>query len=241
MNNLPKKISPCPIIEAIFEMRFDSNLPDDAIFGVIYSKFRDEYSKVEQLPILQLPQVVRVQDPNLVYAPHYRLRNEKTVIQIGPKIFSLANIGEYIGWESFSKLILNTYKKVEETGVVSDLNRVALRYVNIFEGINILDDSSFKASIGEHALSSERINFSAEIPSEKAVSQLKIINSAEAVISGKNVNGSIIDIDSAVDIQDFDTFTSAIEYSHNEEKKLFYKVLGEDFTKTLNPEYWESI
>lgn len=237
MNNLPKKISPCPIIEAIFEMRFDSNLPDDAIFGVIYSKFRDEYSKVEQLPILQLPQVVRAQDPNLVYAPHYRLRNGNTIVQIGPKIFSLANVGEYIGWDSFSELIQNTYRKVEETSVVSYLNRVALRYINIFDGINILDGANFKASIGGQNLSRERINFSAEITSEQSVSQLKIINSAEAVVSGKKVNGSIIDIDSAVDIHNFDTFTSAIEYSHNEEKKLFYKVLGEEFTKTLNPEY----
>ncbi len=237
MNKLPIKISPCPIIEAIFEMRFNSDLPEDAIFGVIYSKFRDEYSKVEQLPILQLPQVVRAQDPNLIYAPHYRLFNQSTVIQIGPKIFSLANVGEYIGWDSFSRLIQKTHAKVEETGVVSSLNRAALRYINIFEGINILENANFKASLGDQALNNEKINFSAEIPSEKSVSHLKIINSAEAIISGKKVNGSIIDIDSAVNPQDFDSFISSIEYSHTEEKKLFYKVLGEQFTKTLNPEY----
>jgi len=237
MNNLPKKISPCPIKEAVFEMRFDSDLPQDAIFGIVYSKFKNEYSNYEQLPILQLPQVVRTQDPNLIYAPHYRLRNKHTIIQIGPKIFSLANIDEYIGWESFFELIKDTYKKVKETGVVSTLNRVALRYINIFEDINILEGTEFKASLGEQVLKNEKINFSAEIPTAKSVSQLKIINSAEAIISGKKVNGSIIDIDSAVDVKDFDSFESAVEYSHNEEKKLFYKVLGEEFTKTLSPEY----
>ena len=237
MNNQPKKISPCPIIEAVFEIRFDSDLPDDAIFGILYSKFRNEYSKVEPLPILQLPQLVRAQDPNLVYAPHYRLVGENTVIQIGPKLFSLANIGKYMGWDSFSTLIQNTYTSVKETGVVSNLNRVALRYINIFEDTNILEGTNFKASLGDHDLSREKINFSAEIPSDQSVSQLKIINSAEAVISGKRVNGSIIDIDSTVDIENFDTFTSAIEYLHNEDKKLFFKVLGAEFTNTLNPEY----
>lgn len=237
MSKLPSKIFPCPIKEAVFEMRFASDLPEDAVFGVVYSKFCDEYGHVEQLPILQLPQVVRTQDPNLIYSPYYRLRNKNTIIQIGPKIFSLANVDKYIGWDLFFKIIEDTYTKVKETGIVSTLDRIALRYINVFENINILEKTDFKASLGKDALINEKINFSTEILSTKSVSQLKIINSAEVVISGKKVNGSIIDIDTAVDIRDFDSFKSAIEYSHNEEKKLFYKVLGEEFTKTLNPEY----
>lgn len=234
---LPKKISPCPIREAIFEMRFESGLPPDAIFGVLYSKFRDEYTEVEQLPILQLPQVVRVQDVNLTYAPHYRLSNEHSIIQIGPRVFSLANVGDYVGWEAFSEQILRTHAKVEETNVISRLTRAALRYINIFEDINILTGANFKAYLGSEALITEKINFSAEMLSDKSVSQLKIINSAEGVIAGKSVKGSIIDIDSAVNPQDFDTFSSAIEYAHTEEKTLFYKVLGTDFIETLKPEY----
>ena len=189
------------------------------------------------MPILQLPQVVRAQDPNLIYAPHYRLPNANTILQIGPKIFSLANVGEYVGWSSFSKLIEETYEKVKDTGVISSLNRVALRYINIFEDINVLDRASLKISIGEKTLNNEKINFSTEIPTEKSVSNLRIINLAEAIISGKKINGSIIDIDSAVNPHDFDSFSSAIVYSHEEEKKLFYKVLGEEYIKTLNPEY----
>lgn len=237
MNPLPRKISPCPIKEVIFEMRFESELPPDAIFGVLYSRFRNEYEKVEQLPILQLPQVVRAQDPNLVHAPHYRLTNEDSIIQIGPKVFSLANVGDYIGWEKFSEQIQRTYESVKETNVVSSLTRVALRYINIFEDINILTGTNFRAYLGDEALSSEKINFSAEIPSDKSISQLKIINSAEAVISGRQIKGSIIDIDSAVDPQDFASFAAAVEYSHTEEKVLFYKVLGERFITTLSPEY----
>lgn len=237
MNPLPRKISPCPIVEAIFEMRFDSELPEDAIFGVLYSKFREDYKKVEQLPILQLPQVVRAQDPNLTYAPHYKLTSENTIIQIGPKVFSLVKVGDYIGWDKFSEQIQETHKKVEETGVVSSISRVALRYINIFEGINILTGTNFKAYLGDEPLNNEKINFSAEIPSSKSISQLKIINSAEAAISGKQIKGSIIDIDSVVNPRDFDSFSSAIDYSHTEEKTLFYKVLGEQFVKTLNPEY----
>jgi len=237
MNRLPKKISPCPILEAIFEMRFDSNLPEDAIFGVLYNKFQDEYQNVEPLPILQLPQVVRAQDPNLIYAPHYKLSNENTVIQIGPKVFSLANVGEYAGWDRFSEQIQSIYNKIEETKIVFTVNRIALRYINIFEDTNILLGTNFKASLGDESLNDQKINFAAEISSSNSISQLKIINSAEAIISGRQIKGSIIDIDSAVNLQNFDTFLSAIECSHIEEKTLFYKVLGQDFIKKFNPEY----
>lgn len=237
MTQLPKKISPCPIKEAVFEMRFDSKLPEDAIFGVLYEKFKELYTNVEQLPILQLPQMVRSQDPNLAYAPHYKLSSDNSIIQVGPKVFSLAHAGEYVGWDVFSSEIIDTFNKVQETNIISKLQRVALRYINIFEGMNILDNANFKAYLGENLLNSEKINFAAEIPSDNSVSQLKIINAAEVIISNNVIKGSIIDIDSAVNPDDFESFSKAIEYSHEQEKILFYKVLGEKFTKTLNPEY----
>lgn len=237
MTQLPKKISPCPIKESVFEIRFDSDFPEDAIFGVLYEKFKEQYANVEQLPILQLPQVVRSQDPNLIYAPHYKLTHENTTIQIGPKVFSLARAGEYIGWDVFYDEIIDIYNKVEETNIISKLQRVALRYINIFENMNILDHAAFKAYLGSNILNGEKINFSAEIPSEKSVLQLKIINAAEFIISNNAIRGSIIDIDSPVNRDDFDSFSDAIKYSHEQEKILFYKVLGEDFIKTLNPEY----
>ena len=34
---LPEKINPCPILEAIVEIRFDSKVPHEAIFGIIYA------------------------------------------------------------------------------------------------------------------------------------------------------------------------------------------------------------
>ncbi len=237
MTQLPKKISPCPIKESVFEIRFDSDFPEDAIFGILYEKFKEQYANVEQLPILQLPQVVRSQDPNLIYAPHYKLTQENTTLQIGPKVFSLARDGEYVGWDAFYDEIIDIYDKVEKTNIISKLQRVALRYINIFENMNILDHADFKAYLGRNILNSEKINFSAEIPSKKSVLQLKIINAAEFIISNNAIQGSIIDIDSPVNCDDFGSFSEAIKYSHDQEKILFYKVLGDNFIKTLNPEY----
>jgi uncharacterized protein (TIGR04255 family) len=34
---MPIKITPCPIVEAIIEIRFTTMLPSEAIFGIIYN------------------------------------------------------------------------------------------------------------------------------------------------------------------------------------------------------------
>ncbi len=43
---LPKKISPCPILEGIVEFRFESPFPDDAIFGIMYKEFKSDFSNL---------------------------------------------------------------------------------------------------------------------------------------------------------------------------------------------------
>ena len=68
---IPKKITPCPILEAIVEIRFEPEEPDDAIFGIIYNQFKKSFPEIEKLPILQIPDQFRSKDPNLIYKPHY--------------------------------------------------------------------------------------------------------------------------------------------------------------------------
>ncbi len=94
MEKLPLSINPCPIIEAIFEIRFESSFPGDAIVGIVYNRFKAEFQNVTQLPVLQLPAAIRTQDPNLKFSPHYKIENNNFIIQIGPNVFSLANIKE---------------------------------------------------------------------------------------------------------------------------------------------------
>ena len=91
---LPKKISPCPILEAIIEIRFSTTLPEDAseaFFGLVYQEISDEYPGIERLPILQLPEAVRNMDDSLKYQPYYRLKGDKFLINLSPRVFGLIN------------------------------------------------------------------------------------------------------------------------------------------------------
>ncbi|MEA3416431.1 MAG: TIGR04255 family protein [Thermodesulfobacteriota bacterium] len=239
MNKLPVSINPCPIIEAIFEIRFESSLPDDAIFGIVYNQFKDEFQQVEQLPVLQLPAAIRNQDPNLKFTPHCKIKKDNFIIQIGPKVFSLVNLKDYCGWDKFSKKIHDTYNKLSELKLINKYYRTALRYINVFPDINIFNKSNLKIQLNDEQINDNKINFSSEFPYEYGSSNLKLINHAEVAIENLVIKGSIIDIDTNVEINKFGNFQDAIECAHHAEKTLFFDLLGNEFLLSLNPVYEE--
>lgn len=239
VSNLPKKINPDPIVESIFEVRFSSPLPEDAIFGILYSQFKGEYPQFEQLPILQLPAAVRAQDPGLRYNPYYKTQKENFILQVGPRSFSISNVAKYVGWGEFSKKIYSTYEQVEKSGVIGKIERIGLRYINILESINIYEKSNFVVSLKDEPVI-RKTNIITEIPFEKGICMLKTTSDAEAQLggkAGKNIVGSVIDIDAVVNQSKFKDINEAVEYAHNIEKELFFKILSDDFVKTLKPEY----
>ncbi len=239
MKKLPLSINPCPIIEAIFEIRFESSFPGDAIFGIVFNKFKDEFKNIEQLPILQLPAAIRTQDPNLKFSPHYKMKKDNFIIQIGPNVFSLANVKEYCGWSLFSKKVYDTFAKINELDLIKSLLRTTLRYINLFPDINIFEKSNFTINLNNNHLGKDKINFIAEIPYAHGISNLKLINYAEAMFENQVIKGSIVDIDTNVQCDDFGSIQDSIECAHTEEKTLFFNLLENKFLKTLNPIYEE--
>jgi uncharacterized protein (TIGR04255 family) len=239
MTALPISIDPCPIIEAIFEIRFSSAYPGDAIFGIIYNQFKDEFQNTEPLPILQLPAAIRMQDPNLKFAPHYKLVSKDFLIQIGPNVFSLINVKNYSGWNVFSKKIRETYEKIISLNIIEKHDRTALRYINLFQELNIFDHSMLQCRLGDQIFGKDRINFTAEVPYEYGVSNLKVVNFAEIFIENKVLNGSIVDIDTQVATEKCSSIVDAIECAHHAEKNLFFNLLKKDFLDSLSPEYKE--
>ena len=114
--NLPRNLKSCPIIDALVEIRFETTLNPNAVFGLIYGALINDYpGEVESLPILQVPEVVRINDPALKFKPLYKIINKEVVIQIGNDMLSISSAIPYIGWETFqnhiSKIINVVYEK----------------------------------------------------------------------------------------------------------------------------------
>lgn len=102
---LPIRLEKCPLIDCIIEVRFDTNIVKSAVFGLIYKQIQSDYpGDVINLPISQLPEAIRMSDPNLKYKPLYRIEGDKTVIQIGPDVINLSSKMPYIGWNEFLRI-----------------------------------------------------------------------------------------------------------------------------------------
>lgn len=232
---LPKKITPCPLVESIFELRFESQIPADAIFGIVYSQFKEDYPKVEPLPIQQLPEQIRTNDPNLMFSPHYKLLGENFLIQVGPKVFSVVHAQEYKGWDFFFAEIKRSVEKFQKTEIASEITRAGLRYINVFKDMDVFSRSTINLSIGERNLESCSKSITADISSGSFTNTLRMANNAEINIQGDVFNGSVIDIDTYI-VNPQEIINEA-EKAHIEEKNIFFSLLKDDFISDLNPDY----
>ncbi|MBK0370566.1 TIGR04255 family protein [Flavobacterium agrisoli] len=232
---LPKSINPCPIVDALFEIRFTTKIHPSAVFGIVYNALQQDFPKVENLPVLQLPEAVRTTDPNLKFKPHYRISNNKFVTQIGPEVITISSFPKYLGWTQFSNQILSILDRIEEVGIVDSVERIGIRYINFFEN-NIFKDIDLKICIGQNDIAYKNTIIRTEIEQVSFKSSLQVANN----VNLNNRVGSIIDIDTFTESNLNDFFkqkSELISKGHSLEKELFFSLLKVDFLKTLNPIY----
>lgn len=232
---LPKTITPCPIKDALLEIRFSTKMHPNAVFGLIYNALQKDFPKVESLPILQIPDALRAVDPNFRFKPHYKISDDSTVVQIGPDVLSISSYPKYIGWDAFSKKIFNIIEKVEKVNIIDAVNRLGIRYINFFE-TDIFNDINLKICIQEKTINYKNTVIRTEITHADFKSTLQIANNA----INQAIAGSIIDIDTFKEnglVDFFKQKETIISNGHTKEKELFYSLLKKDFLTSLNPEY----
>ena len=141
-----KVLSHKPLVEAIFEMRWELQEPSVGIridpnykilIGSIYEKVRDKgtfkYPFYEQLPTANIP------DEMAGYVIQYRFRKEESgwpLIQIGPGIVTLNDTEDY-DWSDFKERILHVvevlFDSYPDAKHILKLNGLSLRYINAID------------------------------------------------------------------------------------------------------------
>jgi len=220
------------------EVRFDSEFDEAAVFGIIYNQIKGKFDKVTALPIQEIPASIRKVDPNLQFLPYFKATSshqKDTLIQIGPKMFSVVITGEYPGWPVFYERINYGLTELRNSGVVSKINRMSLRYINFFEE-NILSKSNLSILLSGEALNTNAATMRFEIPDGKFLNVLSI-NTAVAKNSPKGlIAGSIIDIDTILNEglgEFFNSQDKLLSDCHATEKRLFSALMSEEYTKSL--------
>jgi len=234
MIKLPTKITPCPITEAVMEIRFKTAENPDAIFALIYNKIKDVFPKIEKQQIANLPDNIRSKYP---YAYHYKLLNDKFVVLIGPQMFAISNKETYIGWSLFSQKSKNCFKQIIKLGIFSKIDRFGLRYIDFFD-YDIFSDIKLKLMLNNKELTtSKQKSIRTVFNRDPFMVNLNITNDA---ILTSNKKGSIIDIDTSIEnLNDFGDLNNLIEKAHYEQKKMFFSNLIEEnsFFKKFKPSY----
>ncbi len=185
---LPIRIENCSIVDAVFEMRFTSNIYSSAVFGLIYNILQKDYPKIEKLPILQIPEELLENDPSLRFKPTYKATGDQFTIQIGPEVFTISSKIPYVGWRTFSNEIEKILKSIFEQSIIKRVERLGLRYINYFDA-DIFNHLKMKVLIKNEVSDLKKTIFRTELTTGNFLSTLQIANNASNVIDGKKTIG----------------------------------------------------
>ncbi len=238
MNKLPIKISPCPIIEVTVELKFSSELPKGAVFGVLYNSLKDTFGNVEKLPTAMLPIEVIESDPNLKYKALYKLTDGVFNAQVGHDVVAFHSPPEYVGWQNFSENLIPFFKKVIDSGVISYPESLLLRYVNFFE-TDIYEQINLEIKLLSQEHISKNLVMRTEMADGDFMKVLQLANNVNLTSSFGKKEGSLVDIMCVYNKQEqlLSNIESILERAHQLEKDLFFGLLKSDFLKTLHPIY----
>jgi len=246
MEKLPIRLELDPIVEAVFELRFISSYPPEAVFGIIYQIIQKEYPNMKNisLPITQIPGAVRNLDPNLKYKPHNKLQSNLWGINVGPNVISFSAQNPYMGWFKWKEIITKILKRIIDVEIFNVIERSGLRYINFIEK-SVLQVTNVDITIVGKKLNAQQTSLRTEFQEDNYTETIQILNNANMFIDNKQKFGSLIDIDIAKDFANenvnfiYKEIENLLEESHSKVKSLFYKFLKDDYLNSLKPIYGE--
>lgn len=234
---LPKKLNPAPIVEAIVEIRFESDLSPENVIDKLLIKFGEEYPKINDLPIVQFPAQMRDKDPQLRVLPVKQLIKDGKIIQIGGRVISFVNKQNYLGWGELKKSIKGMIEKLKKVGVATQYKRLGIRYLNTFN-FNILDEINISFLNMGNQIIDEKIDFRLSLEQEPFQATINLSNNIRKIVENKVSKGSLIDIDAFTENFHEDYLLDLIEGAHSFEKKLFFALVKkETINKYYNPDW----
>jgi len=135
-----------PLVQALFELRYDEKYWDIATPGRFVAKVQSE------MPVRQDQKSLRISvsssQPGFVReeVPQVRLSSTdgKQVVLLGPGSFTVSRLKPYLSWADFRQMIEKNVGVLEglmsESGIPESYN-VVLRYVNRFEAKRPIEDA----------------------------------------------------------------------------------------------------
>ena len=237
MLDLPDRITPDPIAEALCEIRFSSHeseeVPEVAL-GKLTQNPRWKSFKVVRLPISDIPAPIRLKDANLKHQPSLELRapGGAHVVKVGVNVASFHQLAPYPGWPKFKSELVDFIEFTFSALRVFECSRIGFRYINTMSeskhGVTGVKDFNLSVLIDGNDIEGP-VNLNYIIPrKEKLDTLVRVASPAFVSAPGIAELSALIDID--VYTKKEDSFTDSkdaidwIEDAHAELKLQFFRL-----------------
>mgnify|MGYP000991724176 CR=1 FL=1 len=236
---LPKRIDPCPIVQAVFEIRFTTTTPWAQLPGRVAGLIGDHYVG-QVLPLFELPDQFKQQIPGSVHLPQYQFQSEQFVVNLGPQMIGLGvQAMNYPGWSVVHDELKAFLTNIVEDGFMEEGARLGVRYSDFFE-LNIFDHIDLDIAVNGKAVKDKDRQFTTVFQEGPMTIRLVLINGAIMENAHGPRRGSVLDIDVAYGSLDFDLNSNVLERfteAHDVIKKLFFGLVSADLLEEYKPEY----
>lgn len=237
-----KRLSPCPIIEATIQINCTFLTDPDIVVGQILALLNREegmQAQVEKFPLLNLPQDIRLNDPNLRDKPWYKLSvGDDFYILIGLFGVALGINPPYKGWDGFKQFSLLVFNKLKGV-IITTVESISLKYLDFFSEINIFEKINCSISMNNKQITEIPTIFRTELREGEFVKIVQITNGAHLINQALNIdnNGSLIEISLFKRNLNEEEFESIIDKAHMIQKTSFFELLKDEYLKTFEIEY----
>lgn len=237
---LPTKLKRDGIQEALFEIRFRSNLIPEVFTGQLAGKL----GVAERMPIADIPFPIRRSDPNLSHQAILQVRSDagRRMAKIGEQTFSWHVLPPYPGWQSFKSEIAAKWQLLRETIPDIAVTRLGFRYVNLLASkahtINAVDDLNLRIEVaGERVSGPLNLNYKLAADGRELLVRI----ATREFVQGPDLTSFnvLVDLDVYSDkasLPELDHLIDWTEGAHTFLKQQFFKLLRRETVLEL----WES-
>jgi uncharacterized protein (TIGR04255 family) len=239
---LPTRITPCSIVNAITEVRFQTDQSPTVVPGLIYSAVRERFPKQAELDQAQIPDAARAKMPDLRYAPTVVMHGEQLSLHVGPRSFflSMNDSGEYPGWTTYREMVTWVLHQLRPLKMIKAPERLGLRYSDFF-GHPLRQCLQCDLLIGGKSETDQPLHVTSHLTRQNHVCRVQITSPAILESPKGAKQGCLLDVDMGftVDPQLFwDQAVARFDQAHKVQKEMFFReLLKPAFLATLNPEY----
>lgn len=236
-----KRLSPCPIIEATIQINCTFMSDPDIVVGQIFtllSEIDRIKATVEKFPLMNLPEDIRRNDPNLRDKAWYKLSVGEYYILIGLFGVALGINPPYKGWDGFKEFSARVFNRLKGT-IITTVESVSLKYLDFFSEINIFEKIKCEISMNGKQIIEIPTIFRTELREGDFIKIIQITNGAHLVNQALNIDndGSLLEMSLFTRAIQEDDFFNIIDKAHEILKSSFFQLLTEEYLHTFAIEY----